>query len=170
MMVVRWYLAYALSYRDIEKLLLERGLKIDHSTVNRWVIEYAPQLSAYFKTKKKPVGGSWHADEAYVKVKGVWMYQYRAIDKERNTIDCYFSEKRDQKAATKFFINSMCSSGKPIKINIDKSGASTTALNDINKYLVDSEEIEVRQNKYLNNLIEQDRRFIKKITKPTLNF
>lgn len=170
LMAVRWYVAYALSYRDIEELLLERKLNVDHSTINRWVIEFAPQLAESFKTKKKPVGSSWRMDESYVKIKGVWMYQYRAVDKSGNTIDCYFSENRNKKSATKFFVKSMCSSGKPVKINIDKSGANTAALVDINKYLPKTEKIEIRQNKYLNNLIEQDHRFIKKITRPTLGF
>ena len=170
MMAVRWYVAYALSYRDIEELLLERGLKIDHSTVNRWVMEYSPQLADVFKSKKKPVGSSWRADETYVKIKGVWMYQYRAVDKDGNTVDCYLSEKRDKKSAIKFFIKAMCLSGKPKKITIDKSGANTAALNEINNCLVDSEKIEVRQIKYLNNIVEQDHRFIKKITKPMLGF
>lgn len=169
-MAVRWYIAYALSYRDIEELLLERGLKVDHATVNRWVIQHSPLLLESFKKKKKPVNSSWRADETYVKVKGVWMYQYRAVDKQGNTIDCYFSEKRDKKAATKFFMRSMKSSGKPLKINIDQSGSNTYALEDINSYLPKSEKIEIRQNKYLNNVVEQDHRFIKKITRPTLGF
>ena len=170
LMAVRWYVAYALSYRDIEELLLERGLKIDHSTINRWVIEYSPKLKSSFKNKKRPVGGSWRMDETYVKVKGKWMYQYRAVDKEGNTIDSCFSKKRSKIEATKFFIKAMNSCGKPIKINIDKSGANTAALNEINYYFLKPEEIEIRQNKYLNNLIEQDHRFIKKITRPTLGF
>ncbi|MBT6208368.1 MAG: IS6 family transposase [Francisellaceae bacterium] len=170
LMAVRWYVAYALSYRDIEELLLERGLKIDHSTINRWVIEYSPKLKSSFKNKKRPVGGSWRMDETYVKVKGKWMYQYRAVDKEGNTIDSCFSKKRSKIEATKFFIKAMNSCGKPIKINIDKSGANTAALNEINYYLSKSEKIEIRQNKYLNNMVEQDHRFIKKITRPTLGF
>ena len=84
LMAVRWYVAYALSYRDIEELLLERGLKIDHSTINRWVIEYSPKLKSSFENKKRPVGSSWRMDETYLKVKGKWMYQYRAVDKEGN--------------------------------------------------------------------------------------
>ena len=169
-MVVRWYLAYALSYRDIEELLLERNLQIDHSTINRWVVEYSPQLSENFKKRRKNLNSSWRMDETYIKVKGKWMYQYRAVDKEGQTIDSYFSEHRDKKAATKFFVKSMCSAGKPQKINIDKSGSNTSALKEINKYLPDSEKIEIRQNKYLNNLVEQDHRFIKKITKLMLGF
>ena len=169
-MAVRWYVAYALSYRDIEELLLERGLQIDHSTINRWVVEYSPKLAISFKTKKKPVIGSWRMDETYVKIKGNWMYQYRAVDKEGNTIDSYFAKNRSKRSAIKFFMKAMSSCGKPIKVNIDKSGANTAALNEINYYLPKSEKIEIRQNKYLNNMVEQDHRFIKKITRPTLGF
>ena len=100
-MSVRWYLAYSLSYRDIEELLLERGLYVDHTTVHRWVIEYSLQLEKKFKKKKKPTGSSWRMDETYVKVKGVWMYLYRAVDKEGNTIDFYFAENRAKKEAVK---------------------------------------------------------------------
>jgi len=170
LMAIRWYLAYALSYRDIEELMQERGINIDHATVNRWVIEYAPQLSEQFKHKKKAVGGSWHIDETCVKIKGRWCYQYRAVDKENNTIDCILSEKRDKKAALRFFMKSIRSSGKPIKINIDKSGSNTAAISEINKYLPESEKIEIRQCKYLNNIVEQDHRFIKKITRPALGY
>lgn len=170
MMAVRWYLAYALSYRDIEELLLERGLSIDHATVNRWVIEYAPQLSTSFKSKKKLVNSRWRMDETYVKVKGKWMYQYRAVDKDGDTIDCYFSNNRSKKAALKFFRNAILSCGKPVIVNIDQSGSNTSALNSINKGLDKSEQIKIRQNKYLNNIIEQDHRFIKKITRATLGF
>ena len=150
--------------------MLERGLKIDHATINRWVIEYSPKLKASFKTKKKPVIGSWRMDESYVKVKGTWMYQYRAVDKEGSTVDSYFAKNLSKKQAIIFFMKAMSSCGKPIKINIDKSGANTAALNEINHYLVKSEKIEIRQNKYLNNVVEQDHRFIKKITRPTLGF
>lgn len=109
-------------------------------------------------------------DENYVKVKGIWMYQYRAVDKEGQTIDSCFSEKRDKKAANKFFMKAMIFSGKPEKINIEKSGSNAYSLEDINSYLPDSEKIEIRKNKYLNNMVEQDHRFIKKITKPMLGF
>jgi transposase-like protein len=169
-MAVRWYLAYSLSYRDIEELLLERGLKLDHSTINRWVLEYSPQLAKIFKIKKKIINAKWYMDETYIKVKGIWMYQYRAVDKLGNTIDCYFSKNRDKKAVTKFFIKAMKSSGKPTLINIDKSGSNIASLNDINKHLQTSEKIKIRQNKYLHNIIEQDHRFIKKLVKPMLGF
>lgn len=159
-----------MSYRDIEELLLERNLKIDHSTINRWVIEYSPQLAESFKKKRKTLGMSWRMDETYIKVKVKWMYQYRAVDKSGQTIDSYFSEHRDQASATKFFMTAMNSSGKPQKVNIDKSGSNIAALKEINKYLPESEKIEIRQNKYLNNIVEQDHRFIKKITKRMCGF
>jgi putative transposase len=88
LILVRWYLAYALSYRDVEELALERGLKVDHSTVQRWVVTYSPQLEANFRTKyKKQVAGSWRMDETYIKIKGKWNYLYRAVDKQGKTID-----------------------------------------------------------------------------------
>ena len=151
-MSVKWYLAYALSYRDIEELLSERGLHVDHTTVHRWVVEYSPQLTTSFKKKKKSVGTSWRMDETYIKVKGIWMHLYRAVDKEGNTIDFYFVKNRTKKDALKFFKKAIKIAGKPDKVTIDKSGSNTAALNEINKNLSDNEKIEIRQIKYLNNL------------------
>ncbi len=99
---VRWYLAYALSYRDIEELMQERGFSVDHSTINRWVLHYSPQLDAAFRRKKKRVGKRWRMDETYVKVKGQWKYYYRAIDKQGQTIDFLLTASRDTKAALRF--------------------------------------------------------------------
>ena len=169
-MTVRWYVAYSLSYRDIEELLLERTIKIDHSTINRWVIKYSPQLLKAFKKNKKCVGRSWRADETYIKVKGKWIYQYRAVDKSGQTIDIYLSKKRDKTAAKRFFEKSIGSSGRPEKITIDKSGANLSALETINQSYETSEKFHIRQIKYLNNIVEQDHRFIKKITKPMMGF
>ena len=96
---VRWYLAYSLSYRDIEELMVERGFSVDHSTINRWVLHYSPQLEAAFRFKKKRVGTRWRMDETYIKVKGQWAYYYRAVDKQGQTIDFLLTSKRDTKAA-----------------------------------------------------------------------
>ncbi|KTD04006.1 transposase [Legionella geestiana] len=121
-MLIRWYLAYALSYRDIEELALELGLKVDHSTINRWVIDGAPQLEDEFRKRhKSPVGISWRMDETYINVKGQWVYLYRAVDKEGNTVDFMLSEKRDEPAARAFFEKAIGSNGIPDKVTMDKS-------------------------------------------------
>jgi len=169
MMAVRWYLAYALSYRNIEELMAERGVNVDHSTINRWVIKYSPKLEAEFNRKyKRTIGRSWRMDETYLKVKGKWCYLYRAVDKSGATIDFMLSKNRDKLAAKRFFSKAIGYSGKPKKITIDKSGANNAALKSINKRYIDPNKIEIRQIKYLNNVVEQDHRFIKRITKPMM--
>ena len=170
LMAVRWYFAYALSYRDIEELLRERGIKVDHATINRWVIEFGPQLAAAFKKRKAAVNGSWRMDEAYIKIKGKWYYQYRAVDKYGATIDCLLCKYRDTSAAHRFFRRAIRSSGIPEKVTIDKSGSNIAALDLINENLEPEKKIKVRQIKYLNNIVEQDHRFIKKIVKPMKGF
>ena len=103
-MAIRWYVAYALSYRNIEELMSERGLSVDHSTINRWVVKYAPQLENNFRKKyKRKTGSSMRMDETYIKIKGQWFYLYRAVDKSGDTIDFMLSEKRDEAAARAFF-------------------------------------------------------------------
>jgi putative transposase len=178
LMLTRWYLAYSLSYRDIEELALERGLNVDHSTVNRWVIRYSPQLEEVFRTRfKRPVGSSWRMDETYIKVKGKWVYLYRAVDKAGKTVDFMLSEKRDEPAARAFFKKAMGSNGAPDKVTLDKSGANKAGMNTINLRLAllfmlggVFMQVLVRQIKYLNNIVEQDHRFVKKITKPMKGF
>ena len=169
-MAVRWYVAYSLSYRDIEELMSERGINVDHSTINRWIIRYSLELLEKFKSKKKPVNKSWRMDETYVKVKGEWHYLYRAVDKFGNTIDFLLTKNRNKKAARKFFKKAIKSNGIPEKITIDKSGANKAGIDSINAELPQDQQIEIRQIKYLNNIVEQDHRFIKKIVKPTKGF
>jgi len=171
-MLVRWYVAYALSYRDIEELAAERGLQVDHSTINRWVIHYSRQLEASFRKRcKRPVGVSWRMDETYIKVKGKWVYLYRAVDKEGKTVDFMLSEKRNEPAARAFFSKAIGSNGLPEKVTMDKSGANKAGVNTINLALALlcmfgglPLQMTIRQIKYLNNIIEQDHRFVKKIT------
>lgn len=177
-MATRWYLAYAVSYRDIEELMAERGVTVDHSTVNRWVIEYAPQLENAFRKKhKSQVGCSWRMDETYVKIKGQWNYLYRAVDKEGKTVDFYLSKNRNRSAAKAFFRKAIGDNMLPEKVVIDKSGANKAALDSLNIQLAllfmmteILAPILVRQIKYLNNLIEQDHRAIKKIINPMKGF
>ena len=96
---VRWYVAYPISYRHLEEMMEGRGVEVDHSTLNRWVVKYAPLLERQFRARKLPVGGSWRLDETYVKVKGCWKYLYRAVDKAGATVDFLLTAKRDRKAA-----------------------------------------------------------------------
>src|ERR1700733_5067134 len=133
LMAVRWYVSYSLSYRDIEELMLERGMSVDHSTLNRWVVYYSPLLEEEFrKNKKRKVGSSWRMDETYIKIKGVWHYLYRAVDKDGDTIDFMLSKKRDEPAVRAFFFKAIGSSVLPEKVTIDKSGANNAGLKAIN--------------------------------------
>ena len=163
------YCRFALSYRDIEEILKDRGLKtIDHATLNRWVITFSVVLESEFRKRKKQVGRSWRMDETYVKVNGKWKYLYRAVDTDGNTIDFLLRAKRNKLAAKRFFKKAITYNGEPEKINIDKSGSNTAGIKAFNKE--NKTDIEIRQNKYLNNRIEGDHRFIKRITRPMLGF
>jgi putative transposase len=146
----------------------ERGVFVDHSTLHRWSMKMLPVLAAAFRRRKRPVGKSWRMDETYVKVRGQWKYLYRAVDRDGNTVDFLLRAKRDQAAARAFFERAIGLHGVPDKITIDKSGANTAAITGIQ---ADSGlPIEMRQSKYLNNLVEQDHRAVKRITRPMLGF
>ena len=165
---IRWYVAYPISYRQLEEMLEERGVEVDHSTLNRWVVKYVPLLDCQFRDRKRPVGGSWRLDETYVKVKGEWKYLYRAVDKAGATVDFLLTAKRDRKAALRFLHKAIDQHGAPEKITIDKSGANTAAVESYNAER--ETDIEMRQVKYLNNVVEQDHRAVKRMTRPTLGF
>ena len=165
---VRWYVAYPISYRNLEEMLEERGVEVDHSTLNRWVGKYSSQLVQAFVRRKRSVGTSWRMDETYVKVKGKWKYLYRAVDKEGQTIDFLLTAQRDKKAASRFLTKAIRYQAVPEKITIDKSGANTAAIEGYNTE--GNPEIELRQIKYLNNIVEQDHRAVKRIIRPMLGF
>jgi len=165
---IRWYAAYPLSYRHLEEMMEERGVFVDHSSINRWAIRFLPLLEKVFRKHKRPVSGSWRMDETYIKVKGAWKYLYRAVDKEGKTVDFLLTARRDKAAAVRFFEKAMKASGVPEKVTMDKSGANKAAMDEINGR--GETPIIVRQVKYLNNIVEQDHRFVKRITKPMLNF
>ncbi len=165
---VSWYAAYPLSFRNIEEMMTERGVFVDHSTLHRWSIKMMPVLTATFRRRKRPVGRSWRMDETYVKVGGQWKYLYRAVDRDGDTVDFLLRAKRDHAAARAFFERAIELHGVPEKITIDKSGANTAAIMSIQ---ADSGlPIEMRQSKYLNNIVEQDHRAVKRITRPMLGF
>ncbi len=165
---VRWYVAYPISYRQLEEMMEERGVEVDHSTLNRWVIKYVPLLDQRFRARKRPVGSGWRMDETYVKVKGVWKYLYRAVDKAGATVDFLWTAKRDCKAALRFLRKAIRYNGTPGKITIDRSGANTAAIESHNAE--HKAGIEIRRIKYLNNIVEQDHRAIKRRTRPMLEF
>jgi putative transposase len=168
MVCIRWYAAYPLSCRHLEEMMEERGVSVDHSTVSRWAIRFLPLLEKIFRIHKHPVGGSWRMDETYIRVKGTWKYLYHAVDRAGKTIDFLLTAKRDKAAAKRFFDKAMQGNGVPEKVTMDKSGANKAAIDEINA----SREIPVtvRQTKYLNDIVEQDHRAVKRITKPMLGF
>ena len=109
------FVRYAGSYRDLEEIMAERGVNVDHTTLNRWTVRYAPLIAEEAKKKKPSVSGSWPMDETYIKVKGRWVYLYRAVDTLSNTIDFMLSEKRDEAAETAFFKQAIDNNGMPEK-------------------------------------------------------
>ena len=165
---IRWYVAYPLSYRHLEEIMQERGVSVDHSSINRWAIRFLPLIEKMARRHKLPVGTSWRMDETYIKVKGVWKYLYRAVDKQGKTVDFLLTAKRDMAAAKRFFDKAMQMNGEPEKVAMDKSGANKAAIDAINAGR--DVPIVVRQVKYLNNIVEQDHRAIKRVTRPMLNF
>jgi putative transposase len=165
---VRWYVAYPISYRQLEEMMEEHAVEVDHATLNRWVLKYVPLLQRVFRAHKQPVGPSWRMDETYVRVKGTWKYLYRAVDKASGTVDFLLTAKRDRKAALRFLRKAIMGNTTPEKITIDKSGANTAALETHNAETEAG--IEIRQIKYLNNIVEQDHRAIKRLIRPMLGF
>src|SRR5205809_1026962 len=152
LMGVRWYVAYPLSYRHVEELMEERGVPIDHATIQRWVVKYSPQLEAAFHRRKRPVWVSWRMDETYIKIKGAWYYLYRAVDKTGQTIDFLLTAQRDEQAAKRFLKKAIRRHSVPEKITIDGSAANEAAIKRYNEE--HGTAIAIRKVKYLNNIIE----------------
>ncbi len=197
LLCVRWYLRYALSYRDLEEMMRERGLHVDHTTIFRWVQQYAPELEKRCRPHLKATNDSWRVDETYIKIKKTWTYLYRAVDSQGNTLEFLLSPTRDAEAAQRFFLKALhrspCSAVQastidaqateslmmemrkaskpaPRVINVDKNAAYPKAIAGLKAMGGLPESVELRQVKYLNNLIEQDHRFIKRLVKPGMGF
>src|SRR3989475_2987886 len=132
LMGVRWYVAYPLSYRHVEELMEERGVPVDHATIQRWVVKYSPLLEEAFHRRKRPVWVSWRMDETYIKVKGEWRYLYRAVDKYGHTIDFLLTEQRDKEASLRFPKDAISRHSRPAKITIDGSAANEAAIKSYN--------------------------------------
>ncbi|MGJ0628955.1 IS6 family transposase [Xenorhabdus bovienii] len=167
---VRWYLAYALSLRNLEEMLVERGLTVDHSTLSRWVHRLIPLRVKRYRRSKPAVGRRWRRDETDIKIKGQWRYLYRAVDSDGNTVDFLLTAHRDKEAALRFFKKAIRQHGQPDGVTMDKSGANKAAVDELNKEKTKDNDIIIRQNKSLNNLIEQDHRHVKRRTHPMLGF
>ena len=172
LLCVRWYLSYQLSYRDLVEMMDERGLKIAHSTILRWVLKYSMELKKRVRHHLKKRNRSWRMDETYIKVNGEWKYLFRAVDSNGETIDFYLSHTRDTTAAVRFF-ERIChhrSPHFPRVINVDKNPAYTNAKRQLMKTKSWGQRLVLRQNKYLNNIIEQDHRCIKRKMRQAMGF
>jgi transposase-like protein len=169
---VRWYLMFPISYRDLELMLQDRGVEVAHTTLFRWIQAYAPEIEKRIRPHLRPSNSSWRFDETYVRVKGRWMYLYRAVDSRGQTIDFLLSAERDAEAAKRFFRKAL---GQPHTVNprtitVDKNPAYPCAI----ERLKEDGELwrfsRLRQCKFLNNIVEQDHRRVKRLVRPGLGF
>jgi transposase-like protein len=160
LIAVRWYLRYGLSYRDLEELLAERGIEVDHVTLFRWVQRFAPLLIDAARPFRHRVGTHWLVDETYVKVSGTWRYAYRAIDQYGQVIDVFVSKRRDLKAATKFFADAIRSHGEPVEITTDRAHALVRSVADLLPAALHD------TTQYANNRVEADHGRLKARLRP----
>jgi transposase, IS6 family len=169
---VRWYLMFPISYRDLELMLQDRGVSVDHTTIFRWIQAYAPELERRIRPHLRPTNGSWRVDETYIRVKGRWTYLYRAVDSRGQTIDFLLSAKRDAKTAKRFFRKAL---GQPHTVNprtitVDKNPAYPKAVSEMKDDAKLWRFSRLRQVRFLNNILEQDHRRVKRLTRPGLGF
>lgn len=157
--------------------MAERGISVDHATIHRWVVRYAPELLKRFNRRRRAVTARWHVDETYIKVRGRWMYLYRAIDSNGDTVEFWFSEQRNLAAAKRFLRMALKRHGRPERVVIDGSQTNREAILacDMESRLQDRsgralKPTRIRQSAYLNNRIEQDHRAVKRRVRPMLGF
>jgi len=169
---VRWYLSYPLSYRQVMEMVNERGLDIHHTSVFRWVQEYSPEIDKRFRSHLRPTNDSWRVDETYILVKGKQKYLYRAVDSQGNTLDFLLTAKRDALAAKRFLRKTLKAvhTSTPRVITVDKNPAYPKAIKELKAAKKFPEIVKLRQIKYLNNIVEQDHRGIKRLVKPGMGF
>jgi transposase-like protein len=168
---VRWYLRFKLSFRDLVEMMAERGLSIAHTTIMRWVHHYAPEFERRWNRFARPIARSWRVDETYVKVRGNWVYLYRAVDRDGKTVDFRLSARRDVAAATAFLRKAIKGQrSTPRTITLDGYAASHRAVHEMKSDGQLPADMTLRSSKYLNNLIEQDHRGIKLRIGPMLGF
>jgi transposase, IS6 family len=169
---LRWYLMFPVSYRDLELMLADRGVAVDHTTIFRWVQAYAADLEKRIRPHLRPSNGSWRVDETYIKVKGRWAYLYRAVDSTGQTIDFLLSAERDAEAAKRFFRKALAQphTVNPRTVTVDKNPAYPAAAAEMKRDGELWRFTRLRQVKYLNNIVEQDHRRIKRLVRPGLGF
>jgi IS6 family transposase len=169
---VRWYLQFPISYRDLERMLSDRGVQVDHTTLFRWIQAYAPELERRIRPHLRMTNGSWRVDETYIRVKGAWVYLYRAVDAAGQTIDFFLSVKRDAAAAKRFFRKALkqAHTVNPRTITVDKNAAYPVATKAMKRAGELWRFAKLRQVKFLNNIVEQDHRRIKRLVRPGLGF
>jgi IS6 family transposase len=160
LIAVRWYLRYGLSYRDLEELLAERGIEVDHVTLFRWVQRFTPLLIDAARPCRHIVGGHWFVDETYVKVSGSWRYVYRAVDQYGQVIDVFVARKRDLRAATAFFADAIRSHGEPAEITTDRAHALVRVVTDLLAAALHD------TTQYANNRVEADHGRLKARLRP----
>ena len=161
-LAVRWYLRYGLSYRDVEELLAERGVEVDHVTIFRWVQRFTPELIEAARPCRHKVGDRWFVAETYIKVAGVWRYVYRAVDQHGQVIDVYVSKRRDTAAARKFFTMALANHGRPREVTTD---LAAPLLRVVDELIPDAVHDTTR---YANNRIESDHGRLKARLRPML--
>jgi IS6 family transposase len=169
---VRWYLMFPVSYRDLELMLADRSVEVDHTTIFRWIQAYAAELEKRPRPHLRLSNGSWRVNETYIKVKGRWMYLYRAVDSCGQTIDFLLSAKRDTASAKRFFRKALgqLHTVNPRTITVDKNAAYPKATAEMKQDGALWRRSKLRQCKYLNNIVEQDYRRIKRLIGPWLGF
>ena len=169
---VRWYLQFSISYRDLERMFSDRGIQVDHTTLFRWIQAYAPELDKRIRPHLRMTNGSWRVDETYIRVKGEWVYLYRAVDSAGQTIDFLLSPKRGAAAAKRFFRKALKEprTVNPRTITVDKNAAYPVAMKTMKRDAELWRFAKLRQVKFLNNIVEQDHRRIKRLVRPGLGF
>jgi IS6 family transposase len=169
---VRWYLQFGLSYRDLERMLAERGVAVDPTTLYRWVQRFAPELEKRLRRHLRPCRGPWHVDETYIRVGGQWRYLYRAVDRAGQTIEFMLSARRDKAAARRFLRRALgrANTRNPRTIVTDRLRSYPGALREMKRNGELGRFTRHRRGRWLNNRVEQDHRRIKRRVRPMLGF
>src|SRR6202008_2272154 len=169
---VRWYLRYCLTLRDLEELMMERGLSVDHSTIGRWGLRYSLDLKKRVRGEVRPPNRSWRVDETFVRVAGRWTYLYRAVDSTGATIDFFLSETRDVSAARTFFHKALAAPNhpRPRVINVDGNPSYPNVIYELKRNQALGQRCHCRVVPYFNNIVEQDHRAIKRRISASLGF